>query len=265
MKKYFSYVLIIAMISSCATSPKGRKQLMLLPESNMVQMGFQSFQDIKKQTPAETNSKINAYVNCVLQPVLKAAGHVEGVDKWDIVVFHKDEANAFALPGGHIGVYTGILKVANTPGELAAVVGHEVGHVIAKHGNERVSETMGANILLTATGILAQKKGKNYGLLVAALGGPAVQFGLLLPHSRDQESEADLIGLDLMSQAGYDPHEAVQLWKNMEASGGKQPPEFMSTHPSHGTRMNNLSAHIPETMAYYNKRKAEGNLPNCTQ
>jgi predicted Zn-dependent protease len=239
--------------------------MLLMPESQMAQMGLQSFEDTKKKTTVETDPKINAYVQCVLKPVLAAAGPVEGVDKWDIVVFREKEANAFALPGGHIGVYTGILKVAKTPAQLAAVVGHEVGHVIAKHGNERVSEAFGANLVLTAAGILAQRKSQNYGLLVAALGGPAMQFGVLLPHSRDQESEADLIGLDLMAKAGYDPHESIDLWKNMEASGGKQPPEFLSTHPSHGTRIKNLEKNIPSAMTYYNKRKAKGNLPICNQ
>jgi predicted Zn-dependent protease len=262
--KFFKFILLTFICLSCATSPTGRKQLMLVPEAQMTQMGFESFQQIKKETPTETDPKINAYVKCVLDPVLKAAGPVSGVSNWDVVVFRSKEVNAFALPGGHIGVYTGILPVAKTPAQLAAVIGHEVGHVIARHGAERTSDTLVGQGAVLVAGSIAQKKNKNWGLIIAAIGAPAVQYGFILPFSRAQESEADIIGLDLMSRAGYDPRQAVDLWKNMSAAtGGKQPPEILSTHPSNQRRINDITAHLPKVLPYYERRREEGNLPHC--
>lgn len=258
-----SYLLFFLLVA-CATSPMGRKQLILMPDSQMTQMGFESFQQIKKETPVETDPKINAYVKCVLDPVLAVTGPVSGVSSWDVVVFRSPQVNAFALPGGHIGVYTGILPVTKTPDQLAAVIGHEVGHVIARHGAERVSDALVGQGAVLVAGSIAQKKNKNWGLIVAAVGAPAVQYGFLLPFGRAQESEADLIGLELMAKAGYDPREAVELWKNMgAASGGKQPPEILSTHPSNQRRIRDITSYLPKVLPYYEKKKSDGHLPRC--
>jgi predicted Zn-dependent protease len=167
---------------------------------------------------------------------------------WEVVVFRDDSANAFALPGGKIGVHTGLLKVAQNQDQLAAVIGHEIAHVLAEHGKERVSEQLvaqGGMSLLSA--VIGNPEDPRHGLLMGALGLGA-QFGVLLPHSRAQESEADIVGLDYMAKAGFDPRQSVNLWQNMAAAGGGQQPEFMSTHPSHGTRIQNLQAAIPKAL-----------------
>lgn len=249
----------IALFSSCATSPKGRKQLILFPEDQIQQMGLQSFQQIKQQTPVDSDPQTNAYVKCVANAITNVAQGDNAPKAWEVVVFKDDTANAFALPGGKIGVNTGLLSVAKTPAQLAAVLGHEVGHVLARHGNERVSEQFGAQLTLGAAAALLGEQSQKSGLLMAALGTGA-QYGVLLPHSRSQESEADLIGLDLMAKAGFQPEQSVELWKNMEQSGGGQPPEFLSTHPSHGTRMQNLQSHMGEADKLYAKASSH---PNC--
>jgi predicted Zn-dependent protease len=251
---------------ACSTSPTGRKQLTFMPEAQMSKMGLQSFSALKQKTPIETDAATNRYVKCITDPILKAAGSVEGVKSWEVVVFKDESANAFALPGGRIGVHTGLIKIAKTPDQLAAVIGHEVGHVMAKHGNERVSQglaaqglQMGAALVLSPDGQMDQKSQ----IILSGIGVGA-QFGVLLPFSRTHETEADIIGLELMAKAGFNPQDSVELWKNMAtASGGKQTPEFLSTHPSNKTRINSLAGHIPKVQAYYDDVKAKGRLPSC--
>lgn len=254
-------MLLITILSACATSPTGRKQLMIMPDSQMNAMGTQSFDQMKGQTPIEHDANLNQYVKCVAMAVAKEASEAANVDHWEVVVFKDNTANAFALPGGKIGVHTGILPVAKTPGQLAAVLGHEVGHVIARHGNERVSQglvTQGGMAAIAAS----TKDSASQKVVLAGLGLGA-QFGVLLPFSRKHESEADLIGLELMAKAGFNPKEASELWKNMSAGGGKQPPQWMSTHPSHETRIKDLESAAPKMMPDYERAKAAGKNPNC--
>jgi predicted Zn-dependent protease len=262
--KWISVFLFFGFVLACATSPLGRKQFLFMGDSQMNTLGSQSFEELKKKTPIERDPKINAYVKCIVSPITQAAqGRLE-VPGWEVVVFKDPTANAFALPGGKIGVHTGILPVAKTPDQLAAVLGHEVGHVIARHGNERMSQGELATLVLGVTDLaLGKMEQKDKGLLMGAL-GVGVQFGVLLPFSRTQESEADLIGLDLMAKAGFDPNESVELWKNMmAASGGQAPPEWMSTHPSGSTRISNLKAHIPSHLNDYQSAKTQGRTPVC--
>ncbi|MCM2279165.1 MAG: M48 family metallopeptidase [Oligoflexia bacterium] len=260
------FAIITGLLVACTTSPLGRKQLLLVPDSTMNAMGAQAFQELKSTTPAETSDSLNAYVQCVAKPVTEAAKAQLGEMKWEIVVFRDQTANAFALPGGKIGVHSGLLNVAITDAQLAAVLGHEVGHVIAKHGAERVSESLAAQggLAIVDAFILGKSVGQEKkGLIMGALGLGA-QFGILHPHSRGQESEADLIGLDLMSRAGFDPSQSVDLWRNMaRQAGGKAPPEFLSTHPANQSRIDNLQAHLPESLPKYQAAQAEGRRPNC--
>ncbi len=246
------------LLSACATSPTGRSQLIVIPDAQMDQMGVQAFDQMKQQQPVEADAAWNAYVKCVALPVA-AQARADGA--WEVVVFKDETPNAFALPGGKIGVHTGILKVAKNDAQLAAVLGHEVGHVIAKHGSERVSQQVAVQGGLAALNATGKASGTVVGLL-----GAGAQVGILLPFSRTHESEADVIGLDYMSRAGFDPRESVELWKNMAAaSGGKAPPQWLSTHPSNQSRIDNLTAHLPESIAKFNQAQAAGRKPACAR
>lgn len=260
--KTFGIFLAIVVVVGCATSPTGRKQIMLLSDSQMNQMGGQAFGQIKEQKPVETSPETNRYVTCVAMAIAKEASAEAHIAQWEVKVFKDSTANAFALPGGKIGVHTGILPVAKTQHQLAAVLGHEVGHVIARHGNERVSQGLATQVGLVAASLLTRDnphRGTIMGLL-----GVGTQVGVILPFGRTQESEADAIGLNLMARAGFDPQEAVALWKNMGAAGGKQPPEFLSTHPSHATRIHDLEARMPEALQIYKQAQSQGKNPSCT-
>jgi predicted Zn-dependent protease len=173
---------MMALLSSCATSPLGRKQLILMPAGQMTTMGISTFDGLKKETPIETNPTTNAYVKCVASAVAAQASQSAGVKEWEIIVFKDQTPNAFALPGGKIGVHTGILPVTKTPAQLAAVLGHEVGHVIAQHGNERVSESLGTQLVMTGLSVVTPQT--QTGQLIMAGLGVGAQYGIALPHSR---------------------------------------------------------------------------------
>ena len=221
-------------------------------------MGLQAFDQVKQQTQVSTDPKWNDYVRCVALPITKAAESQTDIKNWDIVVFNDDKiVNAFALPGGKIGVYTGILKVAKTDAQLATVLAHETGHVIAKHGAERASQG-----LVEQVGIVGAQVGGATPVEMAALGLGA-NVGIVLPFSRTQESEADLIGLDLMARAGFDPRQSIELWHNMTAAAGSGPPQWLSDHPANQNRIDALQAHLPDAISKYDQAKAAGLAPHC--
>jgi predicted Zn-dependent protease len=242
MKRLVLLGLVGVFVTACATSPEGRKQLMLLPESQMDAMGVQAFTDMKQKDPIDTNASDNAFVKCVANAITDALPQKQA---WEVVVFQNDQVNAFALPGGKIGVLSGLLKVTANADQLGAVLGHEVGHVLAKHGAERASaqllEQGGASVLGS---ILAAPGTTKYQLLMAGM-GLGTQYGIAMPHSRTQETEADRIGLELMAKAGFDPLQAVELWKNMDRAGGAAPPEWLSDHPSNANRIADLQSRMP--------------------
>lgn len=251
------------LLVACATTPLGRKQLRLFPEAEMEQMGLSAYQEMKKNTPLASDEKTVAYVRCVAKAVTGAiTGEYAGRD-WEINVFKDDTANAFALPGGKIGVHTGLLKVAKTQDQLAAVLGHEVAHVLSSHGNERVSTQFATQTGLQLIALMGAAESSQDRRMLMGLLGVGAQVGILLPYSRLQESEADMLGLDLMARAGFDPHESVTLWQNMSADGGRQPPQFLSTHPSHESRIRDLSARTPEAVQLYEAARRSGQQPHC--
>lgn len=259
-------VAAVAFAVACTTSMTGHNQLLLYPETEMAQMGSAAFTDLQSKTPRSSNSAKVTYVRCVANAITAVVppeqARAVAVTSWQVELFEDKTANAFALPGGKIGVHTGLLQVATTPGQLAAVLGHEVGHVLDRHSNARVSQStlletgmqMGAIVLGTDT----PQKAAMMGAL-----GVGVQYGVQMPFGRGQESDADQIGLELMAKAGFDPHEAVTLWQNMARAGGAAPPEFMSTHPSSATRISRLEALIPQVMPLYEQAKAAGRRPSC--
>ena len=251
-------LLVLCQLSGCATSPMGRNQLIMMPDGQINQMGLAAFQDIKRKNRTNSNPKTNRYVQCVAQAVTAVVG-----GRWEVVVFDDDTPNAFALPGRKIGVHTGLLQVAENQHQLAAVLAHEVGHVISRHSNERLSQKMAVNtgLQLSSIAISSGTAGSQAALGLLGLGA---QYGILLPYSRTHESEADLIGLDIMAKAGFDPQQSIALWINMSrASDGRSSSEFLSTHPSHSTRISDLKAHMKDALVLRQRANAKGRNPNC--
>jgi len=228
--------------------------LQLVSADQVAEMGQQSWQQIKSTTPASTDAAAKARVDRVADRVLRGAG--EDPAAWEVVTFKSDQANAFALPGNKIGVFEGMLNVAKTDDQLAAVIGHEIAHVEKEHSVERVNSEATTQMGVQIVGGALQMSGTGGGEQIAALLGAGAQYGLLLPYARNQELEADRVGLLIMARAGYDPQAAITLWQNMAAAGGEAPPEFMSTHPNHGNRIAQLQSMMPEAEAA--RRKAGG-------
>ncbi len=258
MSKKIFPILVICLLSACITSPTGRSQLVFMPETQINQMGLQAFDNLKKEKPISTNSKYNQLANCIAGAITKETG-----GNWEVVVFEDATPNAFALPGNKIGVHTGMLQLVDNQDQLAAVIGHEVGHVLAKHSNERASQELAVN---SGMSIIQAVSAPQTALGQTALGmlGVGAQYGILMPYSRVHESEADTIGVDLMAKAGFDPQQSIGLWQKMErASQGQQPIEFMSTHPSHATRIQDLQQHMPQAMALFQQAQAAGKQPHC--
>lgn len=245
------------LLAACATSPLGNPQLKLFSHQQLAQMGAASYEKIKAETAVATDDSLKAYVNCVAHALTRQIG-----GDWVVTVFKSDQVNAFALPGGKIGVYTGLLDVAQGQAQLAAVIGHEIGHVLAQHSNARLSAKYATSAgLQVLASLLGGGSGGPSSQRVMALLGLGAQVGLLLPYTRGQESEADIIGLKLMARAGFDPRAAVDLWRNMRAAAdGATPPELLSTHPSGTSRIHNLQQHMDKALSLY--RQADTH-PSC--
>ncbi|KLV08078.1 M48 family metallopeptidase [Photobacterium ganghwense] len=240
---------VAALLSACTSSPTGRQQVLLFSEQDMSQLGAQSFDALKQEEKIYTDRKTNQYVQCVTNALTAKLPGTQAYSQWEVVVFDSDQINAFALPGGKIGVYTGLLKVAVNQDQLATVIGHEIGHVMAQHSNERLSRSQLANMGMQISS-MAMSGTQYHDMAMAGL-GLGMQYGVLMPYGRSQESESDIIGLRLMAEAGFDPNESIRLWQNMaKASGGNQPPELLSTHPSHSTRIDDLRKEIGKLPTY---------------
>ncbi len=261
--RHLVLMLVGLLLVACTSSPLGRKQLILVPAGQMDAMGVAAFDEMKQVQAIETDPALNAYVRCVAAAILAATPEAGDAADWEVMLFRDDTPNAFALPGKRIGVHTGLLTVAVTPDQLASVIGHEVAHVLAHHGNERVSTGMVSQLGLGVLDqVLGDPEDESHGTLMALLGLGA-QVGVMLPFSRSHESEADLMGLDAMARAGFDPAASVTLWENMAAAGNGQPPEFLSTHPSHGSRIAGLEGRMAEARSLLAAARAAGRIPNC--
>jgi len=267
LKISFTAVFVLLFIYACTKAPiTGRNQLILVSQSQELQMGDVAYSEVVKQSKVSKNPEYNAAVKRVVNRIAGVANRPDF--EWEYTVIDEDETiNAFALPGGKIGVYTGILKVAQTDAGLATVMSHEVGHATARHGGERITagllSQIGAVGLAAALGSSGMDPNVSYGIMQAY--GVGVTVGGILPFSRTQESEADRIGLIYMARAGYDPRESVLFWQRMAAAtkNSQRPPEFLSTHPDNGTRIANLQRHMPEAMRVYNtSKKAPNNKIN---
>lgn len=248
---WLSVFITCAMLNGCAG-------LSVVPDEEVEQMGLQAFADHKAKRPLEDDRLINQSVHCVADAIIDEVG-----GEWELVVFRDDDANAFALPGRKLGVHTGLLEIAENPDQLAAVIGHEIGHVLLKHSNQRLSQGIIAKELL---------KFGDIGLAVAGIGGRGfimrgaslvAELGFLKPFSRSHESEADELGLELMARAGFDPRASVRLWENMQRKTGPSPPEWLSTHPSPESRVRNLQPLIDRVWPVYETALEQGKPPRC--
>ncbi len=254
------WILPVFLVVGCTVSPLGREQLLLYSPQQMNNMGQQQFSAMKQQLAKkgliDRNRRTNAYVRCVADALLRSLG--ENPRAWEVVVFNNKAANAFAMPGRKIGVYNGLLKVARNQDQLATVLAHEIGHVQANHANERISRNMLMQGGLAAVDALAGPSRQTLQML-----GMGAQYGIMLPYNRSQESEADLIGLQLMAGAGFDPGQSIVLWQNMHRANPGGPPEFLSTHPSDRTRMADLASRMEYSRLRYQRAVRAGKRPRC--
>lgn len=257
-------VILSLVVIACSTVPiTGRKQLSLIPAGEMLSMSYQEYGEFLKTNKLSTNQQQTAMIKSVGARIQKAVetyfqqkGMADALKdyRWEFNVVESEEVNAWCMPGGKVVFYTGILPVTKTEAGVAVVMGHEVAHAIAEHGNERMSQGLLAQLGGAALSQALSKEPEKTRSLWLTVYGMGAQFGALLPFSRTQESEADHLGLIFMAMAGFDPNEAVSFWQRMAAAkGGQAPPEFMSTHPSDETRIANLTRLIPEAMQYYRK------------
>ncbi|MFA8433155.1 MAG: M48 family metallopeptidase [Marinifilaceae bacterium] len=248
----------------CATVPiTGRKQMNLFPEGQMISMSLTQYDQFLKENKVSEDKEQTQLVKNVGHRIAEAVEQYmneKGLGdrianfQWEFNLVESDVPNAWCMPGGKVVFYSGILPYTKTEAGLAVVMGHEIAHAIARHGNERMSQQMGIQAVGMGLNLALQEKPKEtQNIAMAAFGGVS-NLGVILPFSRTHETEADKMGLIFMAMAGYDPAEAVEFWKRMADSGGQKPPEFLSTHPSDETRIQNLKAFLPEAMKYYKKK-----------
>ncbi|MCX6601585.1 MAG: M48 family metallopeptidase [bacterium] len=249
--------LMAVFLAACYTNPfTHRRELMLVTPQEEAQLGLNTFNQIKNETPVSTDPAQNDLVQRVGRRISSVVDLPYA--QWEFVMFRADQtANAFCLPAGKVGVYTGILPITQSEAGLATVIGHEVAHAAARHGGERMSHALLVQLGgITLSAALQSKPQQTQDLALTAY-GVGTALGHSLPHSRKQELEADQMGLMFMARAGYDPREAISFWQRFQqwsnAHGG-QPPEFLSTHPLDSRRIRELEKHLPEALAAYQGR-----------
>lgn len=246
----------LTFLTGCYTVPEtGRKSLVLIPPAQEIAMGAQSFAEMRQTEPVSSDPRANERVQRVGRRIAAAVGDTLPGAQWEFVVFESKDLNAFALPGGKVGVYTGLLRLMESDDELATVMGHEIAHVTARHGAERMTEALAIAAGGAIAGVAAEKYAggqKDAFLMAYGLGTTTL---IALPHSRRGESEADYIGLRYAAKAGYDPRAAIAFWQKMaqqkQLAGGGKPPAFLSTHPSDAQRIADLQKQVPQVMPLY--------------
>jgi len=258
---------IAGCVAACATttSPTGRRQVVgAVSQQQLNQAGAQAFAQLKAQKQQTSDARQRNTVSCVVSAITRQLpSNWQG--GWESAVFVDNNPNAFALPGGKVGVYTGIFTVARNDDQLAAVIAHEIGHVVSRHHDERITRQAGASGALQILGaILGSQYGQGAANAAVQGGSILAQTGFLLPGSRAQESEADVVGQRLMAEAGFDPRQAVNLWQNMiSASSGSRPPQWLSTHPDPSARMGELNNRATALVPVYEQARAAGRRPDC--
>jgi predicted Zn-dependent protease len=263
VERFVTLMLVLQLLSSCSTVPiTGRRQLNLMPERELIGMSLTNYQQFlnehklsadKKNT--ELVKRVGHNIEVAVTRFLNEKGMSDRINgyQWEFNLVDEDVPNAWCMPGGKVVVYTGILPYTKTEAGLAVVMGHEIAHAIARHGNERMSQEMAVQLGGMALSAALEKEPEETKQLFFAAYGIGTQVGVMLPYSRKHETEADKLGLIFMAMAGYDPHVAIDFWKRMAQSGGQKPPEILSTHPADETRIKNLKEYLPEAMKYYKK------------
>jgi predicted Zn-dependent protease len=259
---------ISAGVAACATttSPTGRTQYVgAVPQAQLNQLGAQAFNQLKSQKRQSGDAGQTRYMRCVVNSLVAQLPAQWRQLQWESALFVDDSPNAFALPGGKVGAYTGIFKVARNQDQLAGVLAHEIAHVTSRHHDERITRQSGAaGALQVVSALLGSQYGSGAANAAAQGGSILAQTGFLLPGSRAQEEEADIVGQRLMAQAGFDPRGAVSLWENMIAAGGSRPPEFLSTHPDPSARIGQMRQRAQTLVPAYEQARAAGRRPDCT-
>jgi predicted Zn-dependent protease len=259
---FFVAIAVAAFLVACSTVPMtGRKQLTLLPQSQLMRMSLDSYQQVLREEQLSQDREKVEMVRRAGQNLARAAeqylrdnGLSTDQYAWEFNLIQNDDTiNAWCMPGGKVAVYTGILPITRDETGLAVVMGHEIAHAIANHGNERMSQSMAVQLGSVALSEALSKQPEKTRNIFLSSYGVATQVGAMLPYSRLHEREADTIGLNLMAMAGYDPRQAIPFWQRMAAQGGGRPPEFLSTHPGPESRMENLRQHLPKAMELYRK------------
>jgi predicted Zn-dependent protease len=263
MKKIAYLILLTCILSSCSSVLlTGRKQLLLVPDSEVLAMSLQSYKQFIDSVPLSTNKantalvkKVGKNISIVVENYLKANGLEAEIASyaWEFNLVKDTSVNAFCMPGGKIVVFEGILPITKNEFGLAVVMGHEVAHAVAKHSSERLTQQMLLQYGSTITSAVVSSKSDLTKSAVNTLYGIGAQYGVMLPYSRKHEYEADRMGLIFLAMAGYNPTEAVAFWERMAANGANAPMEFMSTHPSDANRIAKLKELLPEAMKYYKK------------
>ncbi len=266
LKILLPVVVILLVITQCAKVPiTGRSQLSLIPNDQVLPMSFEQYEEVKKTNKVVTAGDQAAMVKrcgmriqSAVQKYFRDQGQSDYLSdyKWEYILIEDKTVNAWCMPGGKVAFYTGILPITKDETGLAVVMGHEIAHAIANHGRERISQTLAAQTGLSIASIALGGGGASLtGDMILQGAGAATSLGIL-KFSRKHESEADELGLYFMAMAGYDPQQAPSFWQRMSAnSGGQAPPEFMSTHPSHDTRISDLKAKMPKALEYYRQAK----------
>lgn len=267
MKARHLSILVVAAVvvwMSCSTVPiTGRQQLNLIADSEMMAMSFQQYDQFLEEADVVTGTAEAEMIKRCGRRIQQAveeyfaqnnmSSHLNGYN-WEFNLIASDQVNAWCMPGGKVVIYSGILPVTQDETGLAVVMGHEVAHAVAEHGNERMSQAMLQQLGASALAVALQEKPQQTQALWMTVYGVGTQVGALLPYSRLHESEADRLGLIFMAMAGYDPREAVDFWGRMAAQkGGQQPPEFLSTHPADETRIRKIQEHLPTALNYYDE------------
>lgn len=258
--------LIAALVAGCATttSSTGRTQYVgAVSQQELEQLGAQAFEQTRKEKPLSQDTRQNAYLRCVVDALVAELPDGQR-GRWEAAVFVDKSPNAFALPGGKVGIYTGLFDVAKNQHQLAAVVGHEIGHVRERHHDERVTRQAMAQLGVAVAGAAAGSRyGEGAQQTTQQLGGAAMVGLFVLPGTRAQENEADVVGQRLMAQAGFDPRQAVDLWQNMLAASQSRPPEWLSTHPDPRSRIDEMRRRAESLVPVYEQARAAGRRPTC--